>query len=188
MEKPDKNTMRKDFLARRRGISKEQRAEKSRAIMEKILELDLYKNADWLFCYIDMGSEVITTDLIKRAWKDGKRVAVPIALKDRYMYFVEISTFDNMSRSDIGVMEPDIASDRQVYPDNSSLMIVPGSMFDINKNRSGYGGGYYDTYTEKYNVNNTVGVCYDIQLVKEIPVEPFDRKLKMVIPEKRTIE
>jgi len=183
----DKNEMRKAFLKSRGMMPKEEREEKSRIITDKIISLDLYKKAEWIFCYIDMASEVVTTEFIKKAWKDGKKVAVPIAKKDRFMYFVEIKSFDSMTRSKLGVMEPDIDSEFAVFPDDNTLMIVPGSMFDVNKNRCGYGGGYYDTYTEKYNVKNTVGICFDMQIAQSIPVERFDRKLSMIISEKREI-
>ena len=180
--------MRKMFLKKRSAIPKEERIEKSSIITEKLMELDLYKSAQWIFCYIDMASEVITTEFIKKAWADGKKVAVPIAKKDRFMYFVEITSFDGMTRSKLGVMEPDIEPEKQVIPDDNTLMVVPGSMFDIHKNRCGYGGGYYDTYISEKNVENTIGICYDFQLVDEIPTEEFDRKLKRIITEKRDIK
>ena len=180
--------MRKMFLKKRSAVPKEERIEKSSIITEKLMELDLYKSAQWIFCYIDMASEVITTEFIKKAWADGKKVAVPIAKKDRFMYFVEITSFDGMTRSKLGVMEPDIEPEKQVIPDDNTLMVVPGSMFDIHKNRCGYGGGYYDTYTEKHSVKNTVGICFDLQIADSIPVEKFDRPLKMIISESRTIE
>ncbi len=168
-------------------MTKEERIEKSRIITDKILALDVYKKAVWVFCYIDMASEVITSDFINAAWKDGKRVAVPVAKKDRFMYFVEITSFNGMKRSSLGVMEPEEGPEKEVMPSDRGIMIVPGSMFDINKNRCGYGGGYYDTYIEKYNVKNTVGVCFDIQLADRIPVEKFDRPLSAVLTENRTI-
>jgi len=116
-----------------------------------------------------------------------QKVAVPIAKNNRFMYFVEINSFDNMSRSKLGVEEPDIPPEKQVFPDDNAIMIVPGSAFDTQKNRFGYGGGYYDTYTEKYNVKNTVGICFDIQLTDKLPVESFDRALRAVVTEKRVI-
>ena len=182
-----KNEMRKRFLKKRNELSKEEQEQKSFLIMEKLLKTEEYKNAETVFCYIDMGSEVKTVPFIEQAWKDGKKVAVPIAKKDRLMYFVTLKSFDGLKRTKLGVMEPDETMEKQVFPDENSMFIVPGSMFDINKNRCGYGGGYYDTYTEKYNVKNTVGICFDIQLADSIPVEEFDRKLSMILTEKREI-
>lgn len=183
-----KNEMRKAFLEERNTIPKEQQIEKSKIIFEKLISSSEYKNADWIFTYIDMGSEVKTIPLIEKAWSDKKRVAVPIAKANRLMYFVEITNFDNMNRTKMGVMEPNIGIENQVLPNEKTMFIVPGSMFDVEKNRCGYGGGYYDIYTEEKNVNNTIGVCYDFQVIEKIPTEEFDRKLSKIITEKRIIE
>lgn len=179
--------MRKEFLKKRSALSKEEQNEKSSIIIRKLLQTESYKNADWIFTYIDMGSEVKTTPFIEQAWKDGKKVAVPIAKKDRLMYFVQLTTFDGLARTKLGVMEPDEPIEKQVLPEENTMFIVPGSMFDVRLNRCGYGGGYYDTYISEKNVKNTIGICYDFQLIDEIPTEEFDRKLKRIITEKRDI-
>ena len=63
-------------------------------------------------------------------------------------------------------------------------MIVPGSMFDINKNRCGYGGGYYDRYLSQREFRGVkVGVCYAHQLVETLPVEPHDVAMDCVVTE-----
>lgn len=183
-----KNEMRREMLKKRNSMPLEDRAEKNRIIREKIVSLDKWKKADTVFTYIDMGSEVNTTELISKAWSENKKVCVPIAKKNRLMYFVEITSFDGMKRSSLGVMEPEAGIEKAVVPKKDDLIIVPGSMFDLNKNRCGYGGGYYDTYGEKYQLENTVGVCYDFQLLDEIPTEKFDRKLNMIITEKRIVK
>lgn len=183
-----KNELRKEFLKRRREMPANEQLEKSDIIFEKLISLDEYKKADYVFCYIDMGAEVRTTKFIEKAWADGKKVAVPIAKPERLMYFVEITSFTGMQRTKLGVMEPKVSIDEQVFPTDSTMFIVPGSIFDEQKNRCGYGGGYYDTYTSRHNVKGTIGICYDMQVIKEIPVEPFDRKLNKIITEKRIIE
>lgn len=182
-----KKIMRREFLAMRNAMVPEDRAEKSAVIIEKIIQSQEYKNAGTVFTYVSMGSEAETNALIEKAWSDGKRVAVPVAKKDRLMYFVEINSFDNMKKSALGVTEPDIPIENQVFPDENDLFIVPGSMFDESRNRCGYGGGYYDTYISKNNVKNTVGICFDFQVAASIPVEEFDRKVYKIVTEKREI-
>lgn len=183
-----KNELRKEFLEKRNAMPKEQQIEKSQIIFEKLTNSQEYKNADWVFTYIDMGSEVKTVPIIEKAWADKKRVAVPIAKTNRLMYFVEITSFHGMNRTKLGVMEPNIGIDEQVLPNEKTMFIVPGSVFDEDKNRCGYGGGYYDTYTEEKHIHNTIGVCYDFQVAKKIPTEEFDRKLSKIITENRIIE
>ena len=77
------------------------------------------------------------------------------------------------------------------------LIIIPGIVFDKNKNRIGFGGGYYDKFLyklkENHNKNNTklpliVAVCYDFQLLNSIPYEKHDIKPDIIITEKQTIK
>ncbi|MGL4791808.1 MAG: 5-formyltetrahydrofolate cyclo-ligase [Anaerotignaceae bacterium] len=182
-----KNEMRSKYLKMRREMSLEEQLSKSEIIKNKLLESEEYKTSQWVFTYIDMGAEVRTIPFIEQAWKDKKRVAVPIAKKNRLMYFVEITSFDNLNRTSLGVMEPNISIENKVMPTENTMFIVPGSVFDMEKNRCGYGGGYYDTYTEENNIEKTIGICYDCQLVGKIPVDHFDRKLYKIITEKQTI-
>jgi 5-formyltetrahydrofolate cyclo-ligase len=182
-----KNELRKEMLKKRSAMPEYERDEKSRIIKEKLISLDKWKKAERVFTYVNMGSEVNTTELIKQAWNENKKVFVPIAKKDRLMYFVEILSFDGMKRSSLGVMEPEEDIEKEVKPKKDDLVIVPGSMFDLSKNRCGYGGGYYDTYGEKYQLEKTVGICFDFQLLDNIPTEKYDRKLNMIITEKRTV-
>lgn len=183
-----KDELRKEILRKRSQLSLEKQAEKSNSIYEKLISLDEYKNSDWIFTYINMGAEVRTVPLIEKAWRDGKRVAVPVAKSGRLMYFIEIKDFENLTKTKMGVSEPSGDLSEQVLPTEKTMFIVPGSVFDENKNRCGYGGGYYDTYTEEKNVAETIGVCYEMQVMDKIPVEPFDRKVFKLVTEKRIIE
>ena len=58
--------------------------------------------------------------------------------------------------SDInGIIIYIITKPERSFPDEKSMFIVPGSMFDVKLNRCGYGGGYYDTYTAEKKVKKT---------------------------------
>ena len=177
--------LRNDMLKKRKHMLQSDIEEKSNIISKKLFDFNEYKNAKTLFLYINFGSEVITKNIIEKAWCDGKKVAVPISLGNRDMYFVEIKDFSNMIRKKIGTLEPNLDRSFEIVPDENTLFIVPGSVFDEKCNRWGYGGGYYDTYLEKYNVKNTIGLCYDFQVVKKLNIEPHDKKMKYVLTEKR---
>ena len=72
-----KKKLREETLAKRNNIPAELRMEKSRIITEYILQSDAYKQAKAVFSFVSMGSEVETREILKRAWRDGKTVAVP---------------------------------------------------------------------------------------------------------------
>ena len=187
MVKNLKDGMRKQFLKKRGEMLRGEIEKKSRFIAEKIFALKEYTNGEKVFIYIDMGSEVRTRDIIEKAWQDSKKVAVPVTKKDRIMYFVEIKDFSNLRKTEFGTFEPEGEIGEALVPTDGDLFIVPGSMFDEEKNRCGYGGGFYDTYISKYDVKKPVGICFDFQLVKSIPSEEFDKKMDKIVTDKRII-
>jgi 5-formyltetrahydrofolate cyclo-ligase len=52
--------------------------------------------------------------------------------------------------------------------------------------RIGYGKGYYDRLLAELNAP-TAGLCFEHQLVGHIPCESHDRRVHMIITEKRII-
>ncbi len=65
-------------------------------------------------------------------------------------------------------------------------IIVPGSVFDSYGYRIGYGGGYYDKYMKEHHLK--IGVCFDFQVIDELPKEVHDVRLDWLVTEKRILE
>ncbi len=182
-----KDTERKIYIEERKNIPADKKAEAGKIICEKLIASEEYKKAASLFLYLNMKNEVPTAGIIKQAAADGKTVAVPVTLGNREMFFTEIKGSENMVRTKLGVYEPVRDRSSEIFPDEGTLLIVPGVAFDIMGHRMGYGGGYYDTYIEKYGVENTVALAFDIQLKDEIAHEQHDKIMKAIITEKRTV-
>ena len=68
-------------------------------------------------------------------------------------------------------------------------MLLPGLAFDWDRNRVGYGGGYYDRYLNRYDNTGllTVAVAYDFQVVEKIEAQEHDRRPQMIITAVRVI-
>ena len=71
------------------------------------------------------------------------------------------------------------------------IVIVPAVVFDFEKNRIGFGGGYYDTFLKKVREKNKkvlfIGICYDFQIVDEVPTESHDMILDFIVSENKVI-
>ena len=137
----------------------------SRAVIDRVLSSDEYKNASAVYTYFETGKEVSTHAIMKKAWEDGKKVAVPLCI-DEKMEFIRIDSFDSVKPGFKGIYEPfegEIADDAEV------LMIMPGLAYDRSFNRIGYGGGFYDRYLNDHpDVKFTLmALCYDFQIVDE---------------------
>lgn len=183
-----KKELRKEYLKKRNLLTKGEIQQRSREITKKILSSSFYKKAEWIFTYININSEVETIPLIEQAWKDKKKIAVPIARKEREMHFVILKDFSQLRQTKMGVLEPPFCKENIVNSIGKQvLFFVPGSVFDLECNRFGYGGGYYDTYFEKYPEGIKLGLAYDFQVIEKLPVEQFDKKLDAIVTELKWI-
>lgn len=71
------------------------------------------------------------------------------------------------------------------------ILIVPLVAFDLRGGRLGYGGGFYDRTLEKLRARRptlAIGFAYEAQQADELPLEPTDQPLDMVVTESRVIE
>ncbi|MDF2987943.1 MAG: 5-formyltetrahydrofolate cyclo-ligase [Eubacterium sp.] len=144
-------------------------------------------------CFVSFGSEVDTHTLIKNWLDQGKQISVPcierVTKENKLMHAVRISDFDDLNQlGSFGILEPELNRENLVKPYDLDIIIVPGSVFDINKNRIGYGGGFYDRYLAGISGNcRKIGVCYDFQVVDKVPYQEYDIPLDLLVTENRII-
>ncbi|MEX0307227.1 MAG: 5-formyltetrahydrofolate cyclo-ligase [Ruegeria sp.] len=70
------------------------------------------------------------------------------------------------------------------------ILIVPLVAFDVQGGRLGYGGGFYDRTLEGLRAKRAtlaIGFAFDAQEAQELPLEPTDQPLDMVITESRVL-
>tara|TARA_Y100001958_G_C20911718_1_gene329590 strand:+ start:107 stop:658 length:552 start_codon:yes stop_codon:yes gene_type:complete len=110
-------------------------------------------------------------------------ILLPVTSKNHLMNFFSWKKGDVLFVNDFGMLEP--AKTRVKIPD---IMLVPILVFDKEKNRLGYGKGFYDRYLNKYlkQFKNilTVGVAFSFQSHHKLPVNRNDVKLDFIITEK----
>ena len=58
---------------------------------------------------------------------------------------------------------------------------VTAVAFDRKGNRLGRGRGYYDRFLCQHLDVKRIGICFDFQLVDEVPAEPFDIRMDEVL-------
>lgn len=63
------------------------------------------------------------------------------------------------------------------------IIFVPGIAFDRKGYRLGLGKGHYDKYIEHNPNIYRVGICFDNHLLDNLPTEPHDRRMHVVITE-----
>lgn len=184
-----KKYIRNQILDTRNNLSKEFVVNSSEIITDKILNLDIVKNSQIVMLYLDFKNEVIMDNLVDKLIELDKTVCTPKTIfKDKKLVPKEIIDLDNnIDISTFGIREPNALSN-EIDIDSIDIVIVPGVAFDVNCFRIGYGAGLYDRFLSNLrNDAKTIGVCFDFQVLDEVPREEHDKQLNMVITELRTI-
>lgn len=178
-----KNDLRKKYISIRNNIKNKE--EKSLVIMKKIKEEEKYKNAKVVALYKNLKSEVDTSELIEYSIKIGKTVVLP-RVEGKILKFYKINLLnDKLIKSAFGIEEPIADKTKLICKDDIDLLIVPGICFDRQKNRLGFGKGYYDRFLEMTNLE-TIGICFEEQVINEkLPITEKDKMVKMIITDKK---
>ena len=182
----DKQALRKEIRDKKRAMTEAEIVAASQRLAELFVASEAYRQAKTIYGYLPYNQEVRTQPIIRRAWADGKRVAVPRVLSKGVMEFYYIDSFDGFIRSSFGVPEP--PEDPAKLADESDfLLLMPGLAFDRAHNRVGYGGGFYDRYIErKQRAGARIfkpALAYDFQIVDSIPANDFDVRVDAVLTE-----
>ena len=172
------------LLRRRRSMT--DKPEKDRRIQEAFLESELYRDCGKIFIYISTAVEVCTDMIVERAFSDGREVCVPFCEKPGKMSFFAVRSIDELRIGRFGVPEPVPLAENERFPDEDTVVAVPGLSFDENGFRIGFGGGFYDRYLQRNDVK-TIGLCYDEFVEHRLSPSPHDVPVDIIITDKRNI-
>ena len=179
-----KKLLRKQMLSLRNQLTEENRTQASMAIWEQIYQLPMYQNVETVYLYLSYQSEVDTLQQIDRILQDKKKIAVPKVTSEREMTFFYIHGMMDVRSGYRGILEPITTKEAS---GTEGILLVPGTAFDCQLYRMGYGGGFYDAYMKKHTELWRLGISFDCQMVEELPLEDHDEKLNGVITESRYI-
>lgn len=178
-----KTELRNNLKAKRREMDVDFKSNIDKSIASNIRRLYQYKSCKTVLVYVSTAIEIDTFKIIKNAWEDGKRVAVPRCLPEtRQMDFHFITSFDDLSVGTFSVLEPKETLEK-VEDFDGCLMLVPGLMFDRSGYRLGYGKGYYDRYMSKFT-GVSVGLAYSFDMKYKMIHGRFDRPVDLLVTEK----
>lgn len=118
-----------------------------------------------------------------RLMATGMKIGLPrLNWQDRSLEFRQVVDPDR----DLELDSKGLAQPRADLPefdfDSISLILVPGLAFDANGGRLGRGAGFYDrTLAQVAEHVRRVGICFDVQIVQEVPQDPWDRKVHAIL-------
>lgn len=181
----EKKSLRETVLTHRAALSEEQRAIKSLKIQGIISDTQEFQDAQTVMLFLNFRDEVETTGLAQKVLDLGKRLVLPRCAPKGVLIPALIRDLQgDIEPGTWGIREPKKEQLVLVNPLEVDCIFVPGAAFDDLGNRLGYGGGYYDRFFERLkDTTPKIALAFACQVVAKIPVEPFDKRVDLLITE-----
>lgn len=144
----------------------------------------LFKPGQTVALYRSTGSEAPTERLIEYLTETGVNIALPRVTDGGSLEFRLVSGTDMLVSGFRDIPEPG----EDCPLSDPDLIIAPLVAFDRSMRRLGQGGGFYDRSFAKYSGIPRIGLAWSVQEAAEIPVEPHDLPLQMIVTECEIIE
>ena len=186
----ERGRLRKTILARRDLVPPATRLAHSERITAALLADPVFRQKKIVCIYCHFRSEVQTALLIDHCLDRGKTVCVPVCMPhEAGMAAVAITdpTAD-LAPGYQGIPEPLplLARTRTVEPAAIEAAVIPGTVFDRNGHRLGYGMGFYDRFLVLAPRAIRIGLAFSCQMVEHLPVREHDIPMDMVLTEEET--
>ena len=185
----DKRNRRAKALHRRESLPGSERSLWSRFIQQRVLQFSPYLLCPSVALYSPKGNEVATEEIRDHALSAGKKLFYPKLTTGENCSLIRVETVSELAPGRYGILEP--VGERTITDkDRDGLVVfVPGIAFDLQGNRLGRGGGWYDRLLrmsgEKARV---VALAYEFQIEAELPAQEWDQTVDHIITEERIID
>jgi 5-formyltetrahydrofolate cyclo-ligase len=183
---PTKSALRSELIAARARMEPDERRTRSLAIADRIEQVPAFREARLVALYAPLGGEVDASEIARRAAARGVPLAFPrVAPGERLLSFARCEAAA-LVRGPLGALEPPAGAPDAAL-DEIDCVVVPGVAFSEGGLRLGRGGGYYDVTLGRMPRAARIGLAFDAQIVAELPREPHDAPLDVVVTETRTL-
>jgi 5-formyltetrahydrofolate cyclo-ligase len=173
-----KRQWRARLLAARRSVPPDQRAEEAAALAALVGGLP----GDPVCCYLAVGSEPGSIDLLTTLSGQGRRVLLPIVTGAAPLDWAFFDGADSLTAGPYGLREPAGPRLGTAAIGTAETILIPALAVDRAGHRLGKGGGHYDRSLPLARPGTPlVAVVRDDEVVAELPAEPHDVPMTAVL-------
>lgn len=177
-----KKELRQAIKERLSRMSENDRRVESNIIVRELRKL-LPSSPVTIAVYIPYADEPDIRPLITELLDQKNTICLPKAEMHR-MTMHRIRSLDDVRKNPVtNIIEP---NDLSPFDERAiDIVLVPGRAFTRNGQRLGRGNGGYDRWIAEQRIRNPetrfIGVCFDCQIVQEMPTETHDERVDTVI-------
>jgi 5-formyltetrahydrofolate cyclo-ligase len=190
----DLELLRRQLRRARLALPPEAQAAAQRSALKRIRHHPTFRRARRIAGYFGSNGEIDPMPLLSRAARMGKRCYLPVLhpFKPGHLWFYRWRPADALHPNRFGIPEPRRRRAGLIPARRLDLAIVPLLGFDMDCNRLGMGGGYYDrtfAFVQRHPVARRpflLGLAHDSQRVDRLLPQPWDIALDAVVTDCRT--
>lgn len=186
----DKRALRSQILTLRDQLSPGLRSSAEARITESLLKLPSYQQAHTILLTLPFGSEVSTIEFARNALVYGKALVLPRVNQSSKMLdlYVVRDLQQDVAPGTWNIPEPLPERCQHVLPQQVDWALIPGTAFDRQGRRLGYGGGYYDRLLPTLPPGTPkIAAAFALQIATQVPAGKYDQRVDIIVTEQEII-
>ncbi|HEX3649445.1 MAG TPA: 5-formyltetrahydrofolate cyclo-ligase [Pseudonocardiaceae bacterium] len=166
-----KRDWRARLLAARESVPPEQRADEAHSLATAAVDIP----AGLVCCYVPVGGEPGSLELITALADAGRRVLLPVVVGATPLDWAYYDGPESLAPGPYDLLQPSGPRLGAAAIGQADLVLVPALAVDLAGHRIGRGGGHYDRSLPLATPGTPlVAVVRDDEVVDELPSEPHD--------------
>lgn len=188
--KEKKYDIRRQVAQQMGALSDGELLDRMQQIEDRLFDFANFLEAKIVLLYLDGKLEVASRRIIERSYTLNKIVVLPVPEDPpSKITLLKVDNLDtDLTVNAAGRSIPDLERCKRVPIDRIDIALIPGVAFDEKGGRLGMGDGFYDRLIPKLPATTRkVALSYDDQVLSQVPMEPHDKHVDIIITEKRII-
>ncbi len=148
-----------------------------------VSKLEEFEKAKTVALFCSKPEEIQTTYLFNECLKANKTIALPVIIDDKNMIFYRYDKdIPLVMNEKFNVLEPDPTECEEINGRNIDFMVLPALGYTKQRDRIGYGKGFYDRYLARYPEILKVGMAEEGMIIEEkFAKNPLDIRIDVLI-------
>ena len=166
------------------------------SVLTQLKKFHRYQSSKKTAIYLANDGELPLNSIADDIWKRKQVCLLPVIFgyESRKMHFAAYNKKTVFSENRYGISEPNLPIKKQTNPMQLDIVLMPLVAFDVQGNRIGMGGGFYDRsfeflkHRKSWRKPYLIGVAYDFQEVKILQKDDWDIPLDAIVTPSRLLK
>ncbi len=189
---PSKNQLRRRLRETRNLLTQQEQNAAAYSLVRRLVTSPFIRSSRRIACYLPNDGEIDPTPLIEHLWAMKRQCFLPVLSRlsrDR-LWFAQVLPDTPLALNRFGIPEPAVTARSLLRAQELDLILMPLVGFDLNGNRLGMGGGFYDRSLEflrhrrYWHKPRLLGLAHECQRLEALAPEPWDIPLQGIVTDR----